>query len=241
MSNSYFRFRQFTIHQSHTAMKVSTDACLFGAFIAHELHSLIPAVDQDSHVLDIGSGTGLLTLMLAQQHVCRFDMVEIEQAAFEEGRTNVDGSPWSTQITCHHANLLDFVPKHSYRIIVCNPPFHAGQLQAPQAQRNLARHETALTLAQILDFAVCNLDADGHLFLLLPAGREDDVQDESSKRNLFLNKKVMVRHSPAHPVSRIIWLWSRQHPEAILEQISIREPDGAYSAAFSYLLGEYYL
>lgn len=241
MPNPYFRFRQFTVRQEHTAMKVSTDACLFGAFIARELHALIPSGKPESRVLDIGSGTGLLSLMLAQQHEVSIEAVEMDKAAFEDCRANVEASPWSSRITLHHANILDVVPSHAFRIIISNPPFYARQLHAPDAKRNLARHETDLTLGQLLDYSARYLHIDGYLFLLLPAEREDDVQDEATRRAFCLKKKVLVRHSPAHPVTRIIWVWSLQHTETVVEQLSIREADGTYSAAFSGLLHDYYL
>ncbi len=241
MPNPYFRFRHFTIYQQDVAMKVSTDACLFGALVARDLHMLLPQGADDVRVLDIGSGTGLLTLMVAQQHGFNFEAIEIEPAAFRQGKANMEASPWAKKIRCHHQDLRSFQPDHPFRIMVCNPPFFSRQLNAPDARRNMARHDATLGLDALLDFAGRYLDEDGLLFLLMPAAREAEVRLEAGKRGLSLRKQISISHSPAHPVTRNCWIWSKRNCSETFEQLNIYEDDGQPSVAFSGLLHEYYL
>lgn len=241
MSNPYFRFRQFTIFQQDVAMKVSTDACLFGALVARDLHTLLPQGAGDIRMLDIGSGTGLLTLMVAQQHDFKFEAIEIEPTAFRQGKSNVEASPWANKIRCHHQDLLSFRPELPFRIMVCNPPFYSRQLNAPDARRNMARHDATLGLGALLDFVGNYLEEDGLLFLLMPAARESEVRMEAGKRGLSWRKKISISHSPAHPVTRNCWIGSKQNCSETFEQLNIFEEDGRPSGAFSGLLHEYYL
>jgi tRNA1Val (adenine37-N6)-methyltransferase len=241
MPNTYFRFRQFIVHQQHTAMKVSTDACLFGALVARDLHTLIEADQKGKRALDIGSGTALLTLMIAQQHDFYFDTIEIDPDAYEQGRSNVEGSPWSKKIRCHQGNLNDFAPAAAYQVLICNPPFFAQQLPSPDAQRNRARHDEELTLVQLLDFARKYLSEEGVLFLLMPAARETQVVREAERRGFSLGRKYDISHSSAHPVTRHVWAWSKKRRIVEQARLFMRDANNRPSPEFSALLDPYYL
>src|SRR5437868_5022622 len=144
MPNNYFQFKQFIIQQDNCAMKVCTDACLFGAYIANELQS-IPV----NTILDIGAGTGLLSLMLAQKTTAVIDAVEIDNAAFEQAKENIAASPWKEKINTYHADISTFKTGKRYEHIISNPPFFEDDLRSNDEKKNFAKHDSSLTLENL--------------------------------------------------------------------------------------------
>ena len=130
MAKDLFRFKQFTIRQDKCAMKVTTLGCIQGSWI--------PTI-KANHVLDIGAGTGLLSLMVAQKCQCKIDAVEIDKDAFNQLTDNVFNSPWANLIDCHHADINHFASstKRTYDFIISNPPFFSNQQKSPNAQINI--------------------------------------------------------------------------------------------------------
>ncbi|HLO81883.1 MAG TPA: methyltransferase, partial [Chitinophagaceae bacterium] len=137
MPNDYFEFKQFTIWQSKCSQKVSTDACLFGAWTAKHCR---PAVN----ILDIGAGTGLLMLMMAQQHEALIDGIEIEKDCAGQMRENLLSSPWKERLNGIEADVKIHPFEKKYDLIISNPPFYEKQLQAADTSKNLAWHSSEL-------------------------------------------------------------------------------------------------
>src|SRR5258705_6346666 len=149
MANSYFKFKQFTIHQDRCAMKVTTDACLFGAWVAIEAGIL---ESEDGSILDIGAGTGLLSLMLAQKTNVSIDSVEIDEAAAKQARENADASPWKERIFVMpgDAKYMAYTLCKNFDIIISNPPFYENELASPDHHKNIAHHDGGLLLDELL-------------------------------------------------------------------------------------------
>src|SRR5690349_10557815 len=124
MPNPYFRFKQFTVYHQHNAMKVTTDACLFGAWVAEQMHN---EKDKVQSLLDIGTGTGLLSLMIAQKNEVNIDAIEIDKASAEEANENIQNAPWKEHITIQHQDILEYHPGRLYDAIICNPPFYENE------------------------------------------------------------------------------------------------------------------
>lgn len=140
MGNSWFKFKQFMVQQQYNAMKVTTDACLFGALLP-----VLP-VNAPVKVLDVGTGTGLLSLMFAQKNPkAVIDAIEIDKISASEAAENAAHSPWKSQIRVLVANACHFLPETRYNFIFSNPPFHQNQLQSAKADRQRAHHEAELT------------------------------------------------------------------------------------------------
>ena len=236
MSNTYFRFKQFTVHQDRAAMKVCTDACLFGAWIAHHIQSA-------AHVLDIGTGTGLLTLMYAQQHSeSLLDAVELDSAAAKQAEENSKASPWSKRIKVYATSIQQFHPGHSYDLIIANPPFFENDLRSADTGRNNAMHDTALTLEELSDIIPRHLSPFGHFAVLLPDHRRDYFISLMLKRDLHLQSGLQVKQSPQHDYFRSILCFAQQRSISVQEEeIVIREDKDRYSEKFASLLKEYYL
>src|SRR5262245_3491214 len=131
MANNYFQFKQFTIHQDRCAMKVTTDSCLFGAWVASRESAARSSPGTRRRILDIGGGTGLLALMLAQRTNAFIDSIEIDKDAFQQAEENVKASPWSDRISLYHGDAREFSFQHKYQTIICNPPFYEKELKSP--------------------------------------------------------------------------------------------------------------
>lgn len=234
MRNNYFQFKQFKIQQEKTAMKVCTDACLFGAYLA-EKHKA-------KNVLDIGAGTGLLSLMYAQKNpATHIDAVEIEDQAFAQATENIQTSPWSEYILLHHTGLQQYVPNHQYDLILSNPPFFNNDLKSEDHARNLAMHSTQLSLEDIVRFAEKHLTKNGKLALLLPFHRTEEIEKNAIKYGFLLSEKMSARQTPKHSFFRSILIFEKEKTSENLFEISIRDEANLYSKSFSDYLKDYYL
>ena len=237
MSNHYFQFKQFKIEQEHCAMKVCTDACLFGAWMGEKVRSLKYEVRT---VLDIGAGTGLLSLLLAQNITAVIDAVEIDEAAAAQAFENMDASPWKErlQVICGDARMVHLGKK--YDLIISNPPFFENDLKSDDGKRNLALHSEALGFEELITVIKLHLEEDGMFAVLLPYHRKNDFIDLAAKNDFFLVEEVSVKQTPAHPFFRSMLLFGSVGVTALQSTIIIREGE-QYSDAFIDLLKDYYL
>lgn len=218
-------------------MKVCTDACLFGAWVAEKLQNTNYEVRS---VLDIGVGTGLLSLMLAQKTEARIDAVELDEPAAEQAAENFANSPWQKrlQLIQGDAKLLSFEKK--YDCIISNPPFFDNDLKSNNAKRNLALHSEALSLVELVSIVQNNLANQGRFAVLLPFHRQQEMIALSEKNNLFLQEKASVKQSDKHAYFRTMLLFGKQQATESESEITIREGEN-YSAIFQQLLADYYL
>jgi tRNA1Val (adenine37-N6)-methyltransferase len=236
LANSYFQFKQFTIHQDRCAMKVCTDACLFGAYMAKELQ-LIPA----TNILDIGSGTGLLSLILAQKTNAFIDAVEIDHAAFEQAKENFAGSLGKERINVYNTDITSFEPGKKYDHIISNPPFFEDDLRSIDEKKNFAKHDISLTLEELLKAIEDHLTGDGSFSVLVPFHRTSYFEAAAAKLNFHPAKKILVKQTTTHNYFRSILIFSRKPCTPGREEIIIKNEDGNYSEGFITLLKDYYL
>ncbi len=238
MSNSYFQFKQFTVHQDRCAMKVTTDSCLFGAWVAGELAK--EKTDQTS-LLDIGTGTGLLSLMIAQKTGVAINTIEIDTAAYGQAKENITVSPWKERIQLFNDDIRQFNFSKKYDFIVSNPPFYENELQSPGKERNIAHHSADLSLTDLFEIIKNNLSSNGSFFLLLPYKRNEEINDLLKKYNLYASKKIVVRQTTKHDYFRILLKGNLLNPETKTEEIAIRNTNQEYTREFIQLLKDYYL
>lgn len=217
-------------------MKVCTDACLFGALVADKIAGKkIPAI------LDIGTGTGLLSLMLAQQTMAGIDAVEKDEQAFAQARENFLQSPWKERLTAVHSDITHYTPGKKYDHIISNPPFFEADLLSPQQNKNAAKHDTALTLPVLLQQVQQLLSPNGSFAILLPYHRVDFFIQQSLAHQLYCFEKILVKQSPAHHHFRGILLFSFIKKTTVTKETTIKDEAGNYTQDFTLLLKDYYL
>lgn len=239
MSNSYFQFKQFTVNQEKSAMKVCTDACVFGAYISLKEKDF---ADDKTNILDIGTGTGLLSLMIAQKVKGSIEAVEIDNTAFEQARENFIKSAWSARLTVSHADVTKFAFQKKYDIIVSNPPFFEKSLKSSDYQKNLAKHATFLSYAELASVVLGNLANKGKFYVLLPYKKFDLFQKTAIGNKLYLLQKVNIRQSEHAGYFRTAGIFSNvTEQSAIEESITIKDQMNSYTEDFIQLLKDYYL
>lgn len=242
MAKSYFQFKQFTIHQDHTAMKVSTDACVFGAIIALRFNELLT---NTCRILDIGAGTGLLSLMLKQKmSEAVFDAVEIEEGAAKDAQENFKNSEWSNDLYLHHLSAQEFKSDHQYEGVICNPPFFEKQLKSPQQQRLLARHTDQLSWSELIEVTKVHIKENGFWALLLPV-REWNLFAEVLGEDWNVVECHYVQPFPTKKPNRVVLILQRKVKEeaenTLIKYWPIYEERNMYSVDITNLLRDYYL
>lgn len=243
MANTHFSFKSFTVHQEKVAMKVCTDACLFGAWTA--MHALKP---DTRHILDIGTGTGLLSLMVAQFTRATIEAVEIDENAAIQSRENFNASPWKEQFSVHHQSMEEYMDgQHKkFDLIISNPPFFENQLKSSQNNRNLAMHSQQFSFGLLAKGMADLLSDNGIGAVLIPYQRTDEWRKLVAKENLCLFHSCYVKQTEAHPFFRSMILLRKSTTEEKITQVEITEEisikmGSDYSPEFKTILKPYYL
>lgn len=223
-------------------MKVTTDGCLFGAWIS--IHSR--SKKHDIHtVLDIGTGTGLLSLMYAQKNPdAIIDAVEIDEAAAEQAKENVEAFPIKNQIQVNCADARNFSFAHKYDLIIGNPPFYENDLISSSGRKNLAHHYAGLLLSDLFSVVRQNLVPGGLFCLLLPFKRNDEIRKMFEGNDLSVLQTIFVRQSTHHDYFRIMikgTLGAKEPVETKFDEISVWDEKQQYTPEFIELLKDYYL
>lgn len=208
--DSVFQFKQFSIKQSQSSMKVGTDGTLLGAWCN---------VDDKYRILDIGTGTGLIALMMAQRnYLATIDAIEIEKNAYEEALHNINHSPWVDRINCSNKPLQEFAPDHNYDLIVSNPPFFDNSYLNKDENKAMARHTESLRFSDIISFSKRYLYESGILSLILPPKEAELFEKEALTQNFFLVRRTKVFSTTLSekPV-RVLMEFSKEQTDFIKE------------------------
>ncbi len=244
MPNPFFKFKQFTVYHDRCAMKVTTDSCFFGAWAADEIKNSSPDSYREKirNVLDIGTGTGLLSLMVAQHNEVEIDAVEIDPETAEQANENVEGSPWKNRIRIFNKDILSFHPEKKYDCIISNPPFYQNELASDLIKKNIAHHSEQLTIAQVLKFIKTYLNEEGLFFLMYPFKRKEEVETMVAQNELYIITSIILHQSVKHGPFRVIIKGSRKNIiPAEQTSISVWDENQKYTSAFTGLLKDYYL
>ena len=237
-------------------MKVTTDACLFGAWVAEEVRSQESGVgSRESGVgsrksglrslLDIGTGTSLLAIMLAQKNPeMKIDAIEIDNDAAEEAKINVVSSPWKEQINIIQDDVKGLSFEKKFDVIISNPPFYENEIRSAIDSKNVAHHSQSLTLKELLAIIKRYLTRDGLFFLLLPYKRNEEIKKLFKDQQLHISKMILARQSLKHDYFRIMIkgsLYMEANKETEFDELSIWNEKQEYTDEFVNLLKDYYL
>ncbi len=235
--NHYFSFKQFTVQQQFCAMKVCTDACILGAFTATTI-----CKNEPTKILDIGAGTGLLSLMLAQKNNCPITAIEIDKEAYIQCTQNFEASPWQQQLQAIHADIQYAADVHNqYDCIISNPPFFEDDILSTNNKKNTAKHATTLTLQQLLVAVEKLLTANGSFYVLIPYNRLAYFTNIAAALQLLPSNILEIKQTPNHQYFRAIVVLQKQAVHCQTQSLTIKEMDGTYSNACIALLKDYYL
>lgn len=235
MPNDYFEFKQFTIKQAKTAMKVGTDGVLLGSWAD---------VAESENVLDIGAGTGLIALCIAQRSQANIDTVEIEENAYSQAIENIENCPWKNRINVYQNSIQDFykITNNKYEHIVSNPPFFEKSLLSSDYKKSMARHNVTLTLDELFLSVNKLLTANGKFSLILPADNFEKAQTTALQNNLFCNRLTKIRTIPTKNPKRILAEFS--HIESVIQQNELTIESGErhnYTNEYKNLTKDFYL
>lgn len=218
-------------------MKVGTDGVLLGAWapIQHNPYS----------ILDIGTGTGLIALMLAQRSTAeQIDALEIDEAAYEQATDNFENSPWADRLFCYHAGLDEFMeePEDEYDLIVANPPFYTEDYTSGNEQRDLARFENALPFEDLTEAADLLLSENGIFAVIIPFKEEEHFIALARKYDLFLKKITRVKGTPQADIKRSLLAFSRnENAVCHTDELIIETARHEYTPEYIKLTMEFYI
>ncbi len=235
MPNPYFSFKQFTVFHDKCAMKVGIDGVLLGAWTS---------VENANTILDIGTGSGLIALMLAQRSIALIDAIDIDTNAILQAKENCSNSPWANRIALHENSLQQFSETCAtkYDLIVSNPPYFVNSLKAPEEARTTARHTDTLSHESLLTTAKQLLKETGRICLILPVNEGLQCVDFANNINLYCRKKVVVYPKPNANPKRLLLEFSLTPSSAIESKLTIESNERHhYSPEFTLLAKDYYL
>jgi tRNA1Val (adenine37-N6)-methyltransferase len=231
-----FNFKKFHVNQDRCAMKIGTDGVLLGAWT--------PLINNQFNVLDIGAGTGILSLMLAQRsNAEQIDAIEIDEDAYEQCVENFEASPWGDKLFCFHAGLDEFVdePEDEYDLIISNPPFYTDDYKSDNTSRDLARFEDALPFEELIEAAALLLSDNGIFSVIIPYKEEERFVAMCNQLDLFTLKITRVKGTPTSEIKRSLLAFCRKEQTPLIDELVIEISRHNYTSEYIELTKEFYL
>ncbi|MCE2616378.1 MAG: tRNA1(Val) (adenine(37)-N6)-methyltransferase [Phocaeicola sp.] len=231
MSNSYFAFKQFVVHHDRCAMKVGTDGVLLGAWTD---------VEKATRVLDIGTGTGLIALMLAQRSKAKVTAVEIDKDACAQAMDNVRLSPWKERIEVIQTDVRTYRPERLFDCIVANPPYFVNSLKSPDEQRSVARHTGTLSFRELLQSVANLITNDGMFSVVLPFEALNEFWSTAMEFRLCPSRQTTVFSKPNTSAKRVLLELKPQICSCKVNRLVIEEEPHVFSDDFKNLTRDFY-
>jgi tRNA1Val (adenine37-N6)-methyltransferase len=229
-----FRLKQFNINDANCTMRVGTDAVLLGCWVE---------TTGAGTILDIGTGSGLIALMLAQKSDAAIDAIDIDETSIRQAQENIRQSPWPERIKAYHVSLQVFTTSHEdcYDLVVSNPPFYTNFYKAADKKKNVARHTDLLTYETLARAASQLLRPGGRCCLILPYNESMRFRELALQKGLHLNRYLLIRPKVNKEVNRIIMEFSATRKESRSEELIIRHTDDSYTREYMTFTSPYYL
>ena len=232
-----FTFKQFTVQQNRCAMKVGTDGVLLGAWC--------PIENNPKSILDIGAGTGILALLLAQRtNAEQIDAIEIDEEAYEQCVENFENSPWNDRLFCFHADVEEFIdePEDEYDLIISNPPFYSEDFKTNNEQRDLARFTDALPFETLVETAALLLSKNGVFAVIIPFKEETNFIELCANYDLFPVTATRVRGNPTSEIKRSLLAFKRYELSVLeADELVIETARHLYTPEYIELTKDFYL
>lgn len=234
---SKFQFKKFAVNQDRCAMKIGTDGVLLGAWT--------PIENNPFSILDIGTGTGIIALMLAQRSPAeQIDALEIDEEAYEQSVENFENSPWSDRLFCFHAGLDEFIeePEDEYDLIVSNPPFYNEDYKTESKQRDMARFQDAMPFENLIEAAALLLSENGVFSVIVPFKEEDTFLALAKEYELYPIKITRVKGTPTTEIKRSLLAFGRtENIDIPIDELIIETARHIYTKEYIALTNEFYL
>lgn len=236
MLNKPFQFKQFTIQQDRTAMKVGTDGVLLGSWVKLQ--------DEFNAILDVGSGTGLIALILAQRSFAEtIDAIELNEEAYEQTVENFENSTWSDRLFCYHASFQEFTEEvdELYDLIISNPPFYTSTFKKLPSDRAMARHAESLSFKELLYGTSKLLKDTGTCAFIVPFEEETYFTELAKQYHLFPNRITRVRGNEQAEIKRSLLQFSKIETTIETSELIIEITRHKYTNAYKNLVKDFYL
>ncbi len=230
--NNYFRFKQFTVVQENSAMKVGVDSVMLGAWADAR---------QSEKILDVGSGTGLLSLMMAQRTHATITSLEIDSESFQESLVNFKNSLWYDRITAFNLSFQEFSANRqvSFDHIISNPPYFLNSSLPADFRRKQARHAEGLSYSDLIIGVSRMLDQNGKLSVILPIDGSTIFIEMAESNGFYLNRRTLVKHKPEKPFHRSLLEFS-SNPALVIESELVIEVNNEYTSEYKNLTSDFY-
>lgn len=235
MSSQEFVFKQFKVHQDKCAMKVGTDAVLLGAWVN---------TSSAKTILDIGTGTGIISLMLAQKSEAQIDAIDIDNNAYLQARENISASKWKDRIQIHHTSLQQYVvnSKHKYDLIVSNPPYFVDSSKALEESRTNARHTDQLPFSDLLEGVLKLLSLTGRFYVILPTKESQLFREMAEEQKLYVTRLTRVITRTDRPEKRLLMTFEFVRKTIEEDSITIEQDERhSYTDQYKELTKDYYV
>ena len=227
-----FTFKQFEVRQERCAMKVGTDGVLLGAWAR---------VEHCSHILDMGTGTGLVALMAAQRSHADIVAIDLDSDAVAQAAENVASSPWGNRIQVVEADARVLCSSQLFDAILCNPPFFENSLKCPDSARTMARHTDTLSFDELARSASSLLAPDGELSVVIPYDRAHDMTVSAACNGLFATRQTIIVPVQGGKPKRILMAFTREGSSHTTEMLCIQDPERQYTPEYVSLVENFYL
>lgn len=232
MSNPYFQFKQFTIWHNRCAMKVGTDGVLLGAWAS---------IEEAKRVLDVGTGTGLIALMVAQRSNAHITALDVDQEAVAQAKENIALSPWRDRIVVQQADFNSYSSATKFDHIISNPPFFVDSLKGPDDVRNSARHNSSLTYDVLLKQVAALLTCEGVFSIVIPTDVAEKVKRIAAENLLYAAQQLLVVTKPGGETKRVLIAFTFKEQLCKTEELLTEIGRHQYSSEYIALTKDYYI
>ena len=231
---SLFKFKKFSLDDSKSAMKLGTDAVILGSFVKS---------DNSKFILDIGTGSGIIALMLAQNSQADIHAIDIDESSFLQAKDNFNNSNWASRLTAFNISLQKYSleTNFKYDLIVCNPPFFINSLKSGDKRKNISKHNDLLSFDDLICGTKKLLSPKGKFCIILPFNESRIFKNKASENLLFCNESVFIKPKTNKSVNRVIMNFSFHKTTAVQKNLTIRNNNNTYTQEYIELTKKFYL